>query len=68
VIELSGSQEIIRMPLHAEAERAAGTIDGFDHAVGRRRRRGKAFVERLHGLAVAAVELAAVGGAKAIAQ
>ena len=39
--ELAGAPEVLRVPLHAEAEARRGILDRFDDAVGRRgRRRG----------------------------
>src|SRR5260221_4952318 len=59
--ELAGAEEILRMPLDAEAERLRGILDGFDHAVRRRRADNEAGGDGLHRLMVAAVHLARVG-------
>ena len=34
--EFASAPEVLGVPLHADAERRAGTFDRFDHAVGRR--------------------------------
>ena len=31
--ELARSPEVLRVPLHAEAEWRVGALDGFDHAI-----------------------------------
>src|SRR5438105_8249801 len=58
--EFSGSPEILRMPLHAEAEAAARVFDRFDDTVRRACRGDEPFAEIFDGLMMAAVHVARI--------
>ncbi len=53
--EFAGAEEILRVPLHAEAEARRGILDRLDDAVGRGRGRDEAGRDRLDRLMMAAV-------------
>src|SRR5580765_3268622 len=55
--ELAGAEEILRVPLDAEAEARRRILDRFDDAVGRGRRRDEPFCDVLHRLVMPAVDL-----------
>ncbi len=57
--ELARAPEVLRVPLHADAELGVGLLDRLDHAVGRRGRRDQAGPDATDGLMVAAVDAAA---------
>src|SRR5215208_208800 len=66
--EFAGPVEVLRMPLHAEAEAAARVLECFDDAVGRRRRRDEPLADILRRLVVAAVHGAGVRLLEPLAQ
>ena len=59
-VELAGAPEILRVPLHAEAERAIGRLDRFDDAVGGGCGGDQSRAEPSDGLMMAAVDAARV--------
>src|SRR2546427_4855603 len=58
--ELPRAPEVLRVPLHAEAEALRGILDGLDDAVRRGGGRDEPFAERLRRLMVTAVHGAGV--------